>query len=119
MRAWQTCQRGWWLGYYRQLRRKYDLPKLPTIGTFFHGGLERYYKGEDPDPVAFTMEQMAHLIADYPDYADVITESGEMAAIMLEGYFDWLEDTGADENLEVVGAEETVQVEVGPFILRG
>jgi RecB family exonuclease len=119
MRAWQTCQRGWYLSYYRKLRRVYDAPKLPNIGTFFHGVLERYYNGEDPNPNQWIVDMMEPLIEKYPDYSADIQEAGTMAAIMSEGYFEWLEESGEDANLEVEGAEVGVETDVGPYKLRG
>jgi len=119
MRAWQTCQRGWWLTYYRKLRRKYDMPKLPTIGTLFHSGLEKYYNGEELDFLAFVAAEVLRLSEMNPDYAPEIDEAGAMAATMLEGYFSWLEETGEDANLEVIGTEEMVEVPLGEYKLRG
>jgi len=119
MSAWQTCNRGWWMGHYRQLRRVYDFPKLPYIGTLYHRGLERYYKGEDVDPQAFVVEETVGLMEGNPDFAAEIEDVATWAKIMLEGYFEWLEETGSDSNLEVVGVEEAVEVQVEEFTLRG
>jgi len=119
MRAWQTCPRGWWLTYYRQLRRVHDVVKLPTVGSMYHRGLERYYKGEDPKPMLFVVAEMERLVQEHSDFEADIIEAGTLAVIMLEGYFEWLDETGEDSNLEIIGAEQMVEVDVGPYKLRG
>ncbi len=124
MRAWLTCQRGWWLYYYRRLRRVYDMPKLPTIGSMYHKGLERYYKGEDPNPILFVQDYSTKMLEQFPDYGAEIEEAATWTKIMLEGYFEWLEETGSDSNLEIVGAEQAVEVVVpvhgvGDLTLKG
>lgn len=119
MRQWLTCQRGWWLGYYRRLRRRYELAKLPTIGTLYHAGLEQHYRGVDIVPEEFIAQKVAVLYAENPMFTEEIEQAGVYAKIMLEGYFEWLEDTGADSNLEIVGAEVGVSVQVEEFTLNG
>lgn len=119
MSTWQTCQRGWWMAYYRRLRRVYDQPKLPYIGTLFHRGLERYYKGEEIIPADFIKAETDPELAEHPEYAEDINEAATYAKIMLEGYFEWLEETGSDANLEVIGVEQAVEVQVEEFTLKG
>lgn len=121
MRAWLTCQRGWWLQYHRGLRRMYELPSLPNIGNFYHDALEAYYNGEltQENLPKHVRERADKLIAEYPDLSDRILKDAELAAIMVEGYVQWIEETGADVGLEVVGAEVAVEAPVGPYILQG
>ena len=107
------------MGHYRQLRRVYDFPKLPWIGTFYHKGLERYYKGEEVDPQTFVAQEAMALMETSPDMGAEIEEVATWSKIMLEGYFEWLEETGSDANLEVIGVEEALEVKVEEFTLKG
>jgi hypothetical protein len=61
------------------------------------------------------------MIDEDPNVADDILKEAELAGIMLDGYMQWVEETGADSDLEVYGAEEKIEVPLGDtgFILRG
>jgi hypothetical protein len=107
------------MGHYRQLRRVYDFPKLPYIGTLYHRGLEKYYKGEEVVPQEFVAQETIGLMEKNPNFATEIEEVAVWAKIMLEGYFEWLEESGSDANLKVIGVEEAVVVQVEEFTLRG
>jgi hypothetical protein len=126
MRTWQNCQRGWWMTYYRGLRRKRELSKLPSVGILVHDVLEAYYSGRLESDVVGDVEQyVATRAAEMlpPNAVDeeaaTVQESAELASIMLAGYFEWIDETGADAGLEVVGAEQVVRVPVGPYELLG
>lgn len=124
MQQFLTCRRGWWLHYYRALQRRRELPSLPTIGTIYHSGLEKYYRDPDITPLevlAGVIESRERLTERYPELTEQIAKDCELVQIMLEGYFDWVEETSADVGLEVVGVEEQVDVplEGTPYILRG
>jgi hypothetical protein len=123
MALFTSCRRGWWLRYYRGLRRVGDLPSLPDIGNMYHAGLERYYRGELTNAAPYVRELADKLLSDpeYGDFADQIATDAEMACIMLDGYFEWLAETGADSGYEVIGAEMPMEVPLGDtgFRLRG
>lgn len=119
MKQWQECPRGWWLSYYRQLRRQRDLPSLPNIGTLVHAGLEAYYNGEVVDPGEMVGYKTLALTEKYPELSAQLVKDAEWAQIMLEGYLEWVEETGADDGLELIGSEQSVEARLGPFMLRG
>lgn len=121
MAAFMNCKRGWWLTYYRQLRRIKDWASLPSIGTMYHNALEVYYRTGETDVADMIRARTDELVLDYPDLEKEIRKDGELAAVMVEGYFDWLEETGADSGLKIVGAEEAVEVALAgtPYTLRG
>jgi hypothetical protein len=52
-------------------------------------------------------ESMAKAAANGDD-TDILLKECELSRIMLEGYFEWLAETGADEGLKVIGAESSV-----------
>jgi hypothetical protein len=119
MKQWLTCQRGWHLTYYLKLRRKNEYSSLPSIGNLVHGGLEAWYEGRLDRPSDFVAAEMAKLEAGHPEYVDQVAKDAELATIMLDGYIDWTEETGTDSTLEFVAAEQVVEVDVGPYRLRG
>lgn len=119
MKQWLTCQRGWYLSHYLCLRRKHEMSSLPSIGNHVHAGLEAYYRGELDKPSDLVAQRASVLVAEFPEFADQISKDAEMSTIMLDGYLEWVEETGADADLEFVAAEQVVEVGVGPFRLRG
>jgi hypothetical protein len=45
----------------------------------------------------------------HPEQIDAINKDAELSRIMLEGYFEYLEESGADQNLQVIAAEERLE----------
>ncbi len=121
MSSWQTCQRGWWLTYYRCLRPVRDYAPLASVGTLYHKGLQMYYEDgvASEEMLQLLRNDAEALLMEYPDYGEQILKDTELAAIMLEGYFEWVEENSADVGLKVIGVEEMVEVPVGPYTLRG
>ena len=121
MSAFQACRRGWWMTYYRRLRRIHDWASLPSIGSMYHSALELYYREGRTDVAQYVRDWTDKLVAEYPELEKEIRKDGEKTAIMVEGYFQWLEEEGADIGYQVVGAEETVEVllDSSPYRLRG
>lgn len=121
MSQYLNCRRGWWLGYYRKLRRKHDLPSLPNIGNLYHAGLEGYYNGTLDDPVIYVVDLTNKLLEEHPELSEQITKDAEYAEIMLSGYLEWVEEEGVDVGLRVIGAEQSVEVALAgtPYRLRG
>lgn len=97
--AFRRCQRKWWLGTVRGLRRRDWTPDPKSslaVGTAYHAGQQVHYEGGD-DASAIAA---AHL------------EGNDLPAIMVEGYLGWLEESGADQELEVVEVERTLEAEL-------
>lgn len=121
--AWQRCRRGWWLNYYRKLRRIDDYTSPTDIGSLYHEALAHYYTPgvKLGDPIDVIRNRATSLIEKWPQHAEEIAADAGMAGIMAEGYLEWLEETGADADLEVYAAEEAVEIELKPtaYILRG
>lgn len=118
--TWLRCRRKWFLGFYRQLQHKRYGGSPITIGGLVHYGLEAYYR---PDQRKHPLETIGirtqEMLDRYPDDTNDILKCAELAQIMLEGYMEWLEETGADSDIEITGAEEAVEVQLGPYRLRG
>jgi hypothetical protein len=74
--------------------------------------LERFYGyGEDPREVYSNLVATdRELIADSGGDDKKFESEAELGQIMIDGYLEWLEETGADRFLEVVATERKVEV---------
>lgn len=111
LQCFKSCKRKWWLAYYRGLRPKQSKAFGPlALGTRLHAALEGYYADNldlVQEYVRLLQIDRVKLTATEQDTAKFDSE-GELGRIMLEGYVNWLEETGADSGLEIVGAEKKV-----------
>ena len=101
----------WMLGNYLGLRLK-DEPHTGALilGTRVHAALERYYGYGENLVEAYNRiaaQELAELQeSGKPFYEPTWRSESELGRIMIAGYPDYLEETGADAFLEVVSAEE-------------
>lgn len=113
MSCWRGCRRNWYLTYYRglQKRDKIVAGRAVDLGTRVHNALAEFYTpqgGMDPrEQVYAAVEADA---AAYPLQEAVIRKEGKLALTMLEGYMEWLEETGADVGFTVLAAETKLEV---------
>ena len=123
IQTYKRCRRKWWFGHWLKLkliRGKVSKPR--EVGSLVHHIIDRYYQG---GMIADVMEELAleleGMNAQFPDQEKDVIAIGELSRIMLEGYFEWVEETGADAHLEVVAPEQMVQVEMPELgvMLRG
>lgn len=117
LRTFKRCRRKWWLAYYRRL----GLPSSKVtgasqLGTRIHRCLAAYYIPGFADPqLAFLTlertiaEDMAAVGGDEFAVADLLKEQ-DLAHAMLEGYFEWLAETAADQGIDVVAPETKLEV---------
>jgi transcriptional regulator with XRE-family HTH domain len=116
LKTFKRCHRKWWLAYYRELRlKRTDHTGPRAIGTRLHLALSAYYA--EPPQNAWDVFN-ADVEADRAKFDELDAEKlekfekeVELCRIMLEGYFEWLEETGADDGIEIIGNEEVVEVE--------
>lgn len=119
LKTWRECKRKWWLGTFRrlQLRPEFERVGAASTGTLVHAGLHAKYTGLDwHEPLEVAAEAAAELWDDENDRMIAFRKGLELATIMLEGYDDWLEETGADQFIRVVGAERKVSVDLGEVL---
>lgn len=142
MKTFLRCKRKWWLSEYRRLAPIGDGPTGPLrSGTRVHTALEAFYTpGEDP----FAALEAAQR-DDWNTYARNLAEMGaspdpalidqfgkdcQLEKIMLEGYGEWIAESGVDAGIEFIATEEIVTVpgdcvysdlvdEFGPFDIVG
>ena len=111
LQCFKSCKRRWWLAYYRGLRPQKTKSVGPlALGTRLHAALEGYYADNRnlvEEYKRLLAIDRAELLATEQD-TDKFDTEGELGRVMLEGYVNWLEETGADSGLEIVGAEKKV-----------
>lgn len=129
------CPRRWYLSVYRRLGKKNALwyNTATSIGSVYHAGLAAYY-GHQQNPVEWAKHYYAEelvKIGGLPEseagmHLNAFEKERQLVLTMLEGYMLYLEDEAPDEDLEVLGAEERIEVplvggngEGGPITLRG
>ena len=111
----KRCRRQWWLAYYRRLGRpEPDYGKPTGLGTRVHNALAELYKpGEavtTESVLDFMRKEIDRDIERHPSYEDTIRKDGTLALVMMEGYLQWLEEEGLDQDLILVAPEEAVEV---------
>lgn len=113
IQTFKKCRRKWWLEYYRLLAKPQE-PRVGALafGTRIHLVLERFYGyGEDPVSLHSELIQADRIKVEESGEDEKKFESeAELGQIMIEGYLDWLEETGADKDLEVVSTERKVEM---------
>ena len=113
LKMWRECKRKWWLHTYRKLRLRPEFTSVGAaqLGTLVHAGLETFYAGGD---VAQLLEGARMSAPDdwAPEKVQKHLSSVEMAEIMISGYVEWLEESGADQYLELVSAEQKVTIDL-------
>jgi hypothetical protein len=118
LRALKRCKRKWWLSYYLRLRPVHDGVGPLSVGNMIHHPLEMYYADPNRDPATFNWEgyvaaYFQERLQDvrFPEHLHpAMTEDFELAKIMLRGYFEWLQEDGADSDIDVISAEREVEV---------
>lgn len=109
LKEWKLCRRRTKWNYWDRLAPVVDEVGPASLGTLVHAGLEDYY----------TRQMTGSHNARYCELkatADPAQE--ELAAIMLRGYVEWVEQTGADAGLTIVGVEDQVTVR-WPSLIHG
>lgn len=114
IQTYKTCRRKWYVQYYleRQPRADTVCPVGATwLGTRMHAALEAYYSPtlDDIDDALSTGSVLRAIYSmdmeQWPEYTEELAEEYELSSTMLKGYFEWLEETGADSQLEVISTE--------------
>lgn len=140
VQTFKHCRRRWWLGWYRGLVLKARKVTGPApLGTRLHEALSHYYVPEGTEqrhPVealdAILQRDQAALVANYGDtesealltaLADFSKEA-DLARAMLEGYMEWIAETGYDSQYEVIAPEVVLEAIIEAasnhrFILAG
>lgn len=130
----KQCRRSWWLRWYRGLRPRVEsLTEKRSTGDRAHRALQGWYV-PDGTPRVDPREGLEHVIledrallrdqlvasgAQVPDDHDEmkkLVKANDLERIMIQGYMEWLAETGEDAYLRVIAPEvflETTLPELG------
>jgi len=109
MGTYKECKRKWWLSYYLGLSPVEQQVTGPlAFGTRMHQCMEELYKyGTDPLETHDKLLKEAYVLSAMMGYEEKdLNSDAELGRIMLEGYMEWLEETGADSDLIVTDSEK-------------
>lgn len=135
LRDFQRCKRKWWLRHVRRLAPKLTGPVgALQSGSRVHAALEAYYTPDCEDDLRSVLEtELKNANAGYlercealevPPDRDVLkkfSKDAELERAMIEGYTQWLAETGADAHLQIIDVERQVSVtdkQIGAELIR-
>ena len=124
MGTFKECKRKWYQSYYLGLGSKdHKVVGALALGTRIHKCLEEFYKnGVDPVETHKELIEKDRLILEQEgkDTTDLMKDA-DLGRIMMEGYLEWLEETGADSDLEVTDSEKKLWIPLydGKVEIRG
>jgi hypothetical protein len=123
LQGYLRCPRRWWLGQYRRLRpHQENMTGTRATGDRCHRALAAWYVAEDESRVDPRDALERVIVEDWTTLRATAVERGmdeewiaELATqfqvanalerAMIEGYVEWLAETGADSGLRVIGSE--------------
>lgn len=122
VQAFKQCRRKWWLAWYRGMTpRKREVRGIARTGTRLHIALDAYYRSGMDIAAAWgalaeaQAADKATLAAQsqmpFADAEADLVKDFDLEAAMLEGYFEWLAETGEDSVIEVIATETYVEAE--------
>lgn len=121
IQTFKRCRRKWYLGWYRRLRlRRQDPVGALATGNRVHRALEAWYVPEGDNPTDPRTALEAAIASDWeackqayaeigqeppPELVKEFNENTALERAMVEGYMEWLIETGVDSGLRVVAPE--------------
>lgn len=124
LRTFKRCRRKWWLGWYRGLRPVRESPVgVRQIGDRLHRALKAHYVPGGPRTGAMLLEALereimldrSQMTGWLPEVFEQFDKEANIERIMLEGYLEWLAETGADSELQVVSSEQYLEAPLVEF----
>lgn len=121
VQTFKQCRRKWWLQWYRGLASKrIEVQGVRNTGTRLHIALAELYQPHDVivRPMLALMDSQVEDLRIFDaglsdsDSREKLLSDFQLEQIMLEGYLEWLEETGADSDLEVISSETYVEAEL-------
>lgn len=107
----KDCKRKWWLSYYLGLEPK-AVKKTGALafGTRIHKCMEEFYKNgvhpTDTNNLLIAQDREFIITTGTGGQLDDLEKEEAMGQAMMDGYIDWLEETGADSDLEITHSEK-------------
>jgi hypothetical protein len=109
LQTFKRCRRKWWLAWNRGLHEKSESPVgVRQVGNRLHRALQEHYVPGGPPSATHLLSALERLIVEdrtaalsagwlQTDEEDKqFTKEADLERIMLEGYIEWLAQTGAD-----------------------
>lgn len=125
LKTFKRCRRKWWLSWYRGLRQRDESPiGVRQIGNRLHRALQQHYVPGGPKTTTQLLDALEReIMSDRSILGETTSwevrerfeKEADLERIMLEGYIQWLAETGADSELEVISAEQYVEAELTEF----
>lgn len=117
LHEWLLCRRRTDWNYWQSLAPRHEGPTAASLGTLVHAGLEDGYRKQSG------LWDVEGPNAGPPDLygrmrATADPKQAELADIMLRGYWEWVETTGADAGWTILAVEKQVTVE-WPTLIHG
>lgn len=123
LQTWKQCRRKWWLAWYRKLALATEtFVGVRSVGDRVHRALQQWYVPEGQPRVDPRNALERVIVEDWTKVAQLarernvedeqlgvlakeFAESTNLERAMVEGYVQWLEETGADAELRVIASE--------------
>lgn len=111
----RACRRKWWLRHVEGWAKPDEHSGALALGTNVHAALCMYYtpgctKQDAMELLYQTYNQSLTACSEWD--VNKVQKDFKLAVIMTEGYFDWLEETGADQFLEIIEPESEIEYEI-------
>lgn len=123
VQTWKRCRRKWWLSWYLGFALKTEsVTDVRAIGNRIHRALEQWYRPEG-EPRVDPRDALERIIVEdwtrinatareqnygedrLADLTIAFANANNLERAMVEGYVDWLAETGVDADLRVTGSE--------------
>jgi hypothetical protein len=130
LQTWKRCRRKWWLAYYRRLALKIEkFVGARSVGDRIHRALAQWYV-PDGEPRVDPRDALERLVVEYwtriatlakersvddeqlTVLAAEFAQSTNLERAIVEGYVQWLEETGSDADLRIVASEAALEAPV-------
>lgn len=116
IRTWKDCRRRWNYSYRLGLDKEEENAKTSDVGTLYHAGLQAHYSGLDAlAPIEAAKAEHINRTPEGQlpkDWANAY----ELASIMVEGYLEWVAETGCDADYRTLNVERRIEVEFAEIL---
>lgn len=130
LQTWKKCRRKWWLAWYRRLQLNVQsFSDVRATGTRIHRALEAWYVPDGQPRVDPRTALERIVVEDWTAITELaakrnvddehlsalaveFTSATNLERAMIEGYVQWLAETGADADLRITGSEMPVIVDM-------
>jgi superfamily II DNA or RNA helicase len=135
MKDFDRCRRKWWLTWYLNLQLDEDQMGVRATGTRVHKALAGWYVPEADGPIdprdgietAITedwklMLDRLKIDEEHPQFEEIHAKwmsSNVLERAMVEGYMEWLEETGEDAGLTFVASETELHADIETYDHHG